>query len=117
MLLTYYMWIKAVKTGKIFWSALAALAYFYMVKINLLYPEPFEQIKFQVSSWGGYVFLINLIPMHVFTLMVTGRFGARVYVAYCTLYCLGTILAMQISFVGFQPVQSSEHMLVNYFSH
>ncbi|XP_065333210.1 dolichyl-diphosphooligosaccharide--protein glycosyltransferase subunit STT3A isoform X2 [Cloeon dipterum] len=94
MLLTYYMWIKAVKTGKIFWSALAALAYFYMV-----------------SSWGGYVFLINLIPMHVFTLMVTGRFGARVYVAYCTLYCLGTILAMQISFVGFQPVQSSEHML------
>lgn len=34
MLLTYYMWIKAVKTGKIFWSALAALAYFYMVKIS-----------------------------------------------------------------------------------
>jgi dolichyl-diphosphooligosaccharide---protein glycosyltransferase len=42
MLLTYYMWIKAVKTGKIFWSALAALAYFYMVKIIFLNPEPFE---------------------------------------------------------------------------
>ena len=27
-------------------------------------------------------------------------------------YCLGTILSMQISFVGFQPVQSSEHMAV-----
>ena len=28
-------------------------------------------------------------------------------------YCLGTLLSMQISFVGFQPVQSSEHMAVS----
>ncbi|XP_026471674.1 dolichyl-diphosphooligosaccharide--protein glycosyltransferase subunit STT3A isoform X1 [Ctenocephalides felis] len=94
MLLTYYMWIKAIKTGNIFWSTMTALAYFYMV-----------------SSWGGYVFLINLIPLHVLCLMLTGRFGHRVYVAYSTVYCVGTILSMQISFVGFQPVQSSEHML------
>ncbi|KAJ8961185.1 hypothetical protein NQ318_008868 [Aromia moschata] len=94
MLLTYYTWIKAVKTGTIFWGTLTALAYFYMV-----------------SSWGGYVFLINLIPLHVLILMVTGRFSHRIYIAYSTLYCVGTILSMQISFVGFQPVQSSEHML------
>lgn len=47
--------------------------------------------------------------------MITGRFSHRVYVAYSTLYCVGTILSMQISFVGFQPVQSSEHMLVSNF--
>jgi dolichyl-diphosphooligosaccharide--protein glycosyltransferase len=94
MLLTYYAWIKAVKTGTILWSAIASLCYFYMV-----------------SSWGGYVFLINLIPIHVLALMVTGRFSHKIYVAYSTLYCIGTILSMQISFVGFQPVQSSEHML------
>ena len=64
-----------------------------------------------VSSWGGYVFLINLIPMHVFTLIICGRFTHRVYIAYSTVYCLGTLLSMQISFVGFQPVQTSEHML------
>ncbi|KAJ8275624.1 hypothetical protein COCON_G00073760 [Conger conger] len=93
MLLTYYMWIKAVKTGSVYWSSICALAYFYMV-----------------SSWGGYVFLINLIPLHVLVLMLTGRFSHRIYVAYCTVYCLGTVLSMQISFVGFQPVQSSEHM-------
>ncbi|CAL4090623.1 unnamed protein product [Meganyctiphanes norvegica] len=93
MLLTYYMWIKAVKTGTLFWSTMAALAYFYMV-----------------SSWGGYVFLINIIPLHVLTLMITGRFSHRVYVAYSTLYVIGTILSMQISFVGFQPVSTSEHM-------
>ncbi|XP_068706949.1 dolichyl-diphosphooligosaccharide--protein glycosyltransferase subunit STT3A [Montipora foliosa] len=93
MLLTYALWIKSVKTGSLFWSTMCALAYFYMV-----------------SSWGGYVFLINLIPLHVLALMVTGRFSHRIYVAYCSVYCLGTILSMQISFVGFQPVQSSEHM-------
>ncbi|KAG8251682.1 Dolichyl-diphosphooligosaccharide--protein glycosyltransferase subunit stt3a [Homalodisca vitripennis] len=64
-----------------------------------------------VSSWGGYVFLINLIPIHVLVLMATGRFSHRIYVAYSTLYCVGTVLSMQISFVGFQPVQSSEHMM------
>ncbi|ELU12621.1 hypothetical protein CAPTEDRAFT_166596 [Capitella teleta] len=93
MLFTYAMWIKSVKTGSLFWSAICALAYFYMV-----------------SSWGGYVFLINLIPLHTLALMITGRFSHRIYVAYSTVYVLGTILSMQISFVGFQPVQSSEHM-------
>lgn len=34
MLLTYYMWVKSVKTGSIFWSTFCALAYFYMVSIN-----------------------------------------------------------------------------------
>lgn len=31
MLLTYYGWIKSVKTGSIFWALFTALAYFYMV--------------------------------------------------------------------------------------
>jgi dolichyl-diphosphooligosaccharide--protein glycosyltransferase len=31
MLLTYWLWIKAVKSGSILWSGLCALAYFYMV--------------------------------------------------------------------------------------
>ena len=33
------------------------------------------------------------------------------------MYTLGTILSMQISFVGFQPVQSSEHMAVSQLPH
>lgn len=67
MLLTYWLWIRAVKTGSIYWGAMCSLAYFYMV-----------------SSWGGYVFLINLIPLHVLTLMITGRFSHKIYVAYST---------------------------------
>ena len=34
MLLTYYLWIKSVKTGQIYWAALCSIAYFYMVSSN-----------------------------------------------------------------------------------
>lgn len=91
---TFYFWVKAVNTGSMFWAAGAALAYFYMV-----------------AAWGGYVFIINLIPMHVLVLIFSGRYSNRLYVAYSTFYPIATLLAMQISFVGFQPVQSAEHMV------
>jgi len=90
---TYFLWIRSVRTGSVFWAVLASLSYFYMV-----------------SAWGGYVFIINLIPLHVLALMITGRFSNRVYVAYSTFYLLGSIMSMQIPFVGFQPIQTSEHM-------
>lgn len=90
---TFYLWIKAVKVGSAFWGALCALFYGYMV-----------------SAWGGYVFITNLIPLHVFVLICMGRFSPRVYVSYTTWYALGTLASMQIPFVGFLPVRSSEHM-------
>uniref|UniRef100_A0A0V0JAZ8 dolichyl-diphosphooligosaccharide--protein glycotransferase n=2 Tax=Schistocephalus solidus TaxID=70667 RepID=A0A0V0JAZ8_SCHSO len=93
LLLTYFLWIKAVKTGGLMWGVLCALAYFYMV-----------------SAWGGYVFIINLIPLHVFVLILTQRYSTRIYVAYTSFYILGLILSMQVPFVGFQPVRTSEHM-------
>lgn len=93
LMLTYYLWVKSIKTGSILWSTWTALAYFFMV-----------------SAWGGYVFIINLIPLHVFSLILMGRFSDRLYVAYSTFFTLGLLLSMQIPFVGFQPVRTSEHM-------
>lgn len=55
--------VKAVKTGTVYWATLTALSYFYMV-----------------SAWGGYVFIINLIPLHVFFLLLMGRFSNRIYI-------------------------------------
>ena len=31
----------------------------------------------QVSAWGGYVFIINLVPLHIFALLLMGRFSHR----------------------------------------
>lgn len=91
--ITYYLWVKSVKTGSIFWASVTALSYFYMV-----------------SAWGGYVFIINLIPLHVFALLILNRFSNRLFTSYTTFYVLGLLLSMQIPFVGFQPIRTSEHM-------
>merc|ERR1719462_427125 len=93
LMFTYYLWIKSVKTGSVYWGAWTAMAYFYMV-----------------SAWGGYVFIINLIPLHVFVLLLMGRFSERIYVAYNSFFIVGLLSSMQIPFVGFQPVRTSEHM-------
>jgi len=93
LMFTYYLWIKAVKTGSIYWGSLTAISYFYMV-----------------SAWGGYVFIINLIPLHVLVLLMMGRFSERIYVAYNSFFIIGLLCSMQIPFVGFQPIQTSEHM-------
>ncbi|KXG47582.1 Oligosaccharyl transferase, STT3 subunit [Penicillium griseofulvum] len=93
LVFTFYLWIKAVKNGSIMWGALTALFYGYMV-----------------SAWGGYVFITNLIPLHVFVLLCMGRYSARVYISYTTWYALGTLGSMQIPFVGFLPIRNSDHM-------
>ena len=38
------------------------------------------------------------------------RYSQRIYVAYNTFFIIGLLCSMQIPFVGFQPVRTSEHM-------
>ena len=93
LVFTFYLWIKAVKNGSAMWGAWAALFYGYMV-----------------SAWGGYVFITNLLPLHTFVLICMGRYSPRLYVSYSTWFALGNLASMQIPFVGFLPIRSSEHM-------
>ncbi|PUU80681.1 Oligosaccharyl transferase STT3 subunit-domain-containing protein [Tuber borchii] len=93
LMFTFYLWIKALKDGSAFWGALCALFYFYMV-----------------AAWGGYVFITNMIPLHAFVLVLMGRYSPRLYVAYTSWFALGTLGSMQVPFVGFLPIRSSEHM-------
>ncbi|KFA52491.1 hypothetical protein S40293_05642 [Stachybotrys chartarum IBT 40293] len=93
LVFTFYLWIKALKLGSMLWGALCALFYGYMV-----------------ASWGGYAFITCLLPMHALVLICMGRYSNRLYVSYTTWYALGTLASMQIPFVGFLPVKTSEHM-------
>lgn len=106
---SFYSWIKAVKTGSSFWGMITALFYGWMV-----------------AAWGGYVFITNsmsldpqrkmsayclvVIPLHAFVLIVMGRFNNRLYTAYSSWYVIGTIASMQVPFVEFLPIRTSEHM-------
>ncbi|KAJ4749667.1 Dolichyl-diphosphooligosaccharide--protein glycosyltransferase subunit STT3A [Rhynchospora pubera] len=92
LIFTFYLYIKTLNTGSLFYATLNSLAYFYMV-----------------CSWGGYTFIINLIPMHVLLCIVTGRYSSRLYIAYAPLVVLGTLLAALVPVVGFNAVMTSEH--------
>uniref|UniRef100_A0A0D6QUQ3 dolichyl-diphosphooligosaccharide--protein glycotransferase n=1 Tax=Araucaria cunninghamii TaxID=56994 RepID=A0A0D6QUQ3_ARACU len=92
LVFTFYLYIKTLNTGSLFYATLNALAYFYMV-----------------CSWGGYTFIINLIPMHVLLCIITGRYSSRLYIAYAPLVVLGTLLAALVPVVGFNAVMTSEH--------
>ena len=59
---------------------------------------------------GGYAFITNMIPLHALALTLMGRFTNRLYVGYSSWYAIGTLASMQVPFVGFQPVRTSEHM-------
>jgi dolichyl-diphosphooligosaccharide--protein glycosyltransferase len=91
LVFTFYLWIKAVVTGRLVWGIAVALAYFYMV-----------------AAWGGYVFIINIIPIYVVVMVMAGRYSSRLYVAYSTFYVLGSLMAMQVPFVGFNVVKQAE---------
>jgi dolichyl-diphosphooligosaccharide---protein glycosyltransferase len=88
LLLTFYLFVRAVNTA----SLASAFGYFYLV-----------------LAWGGYVFIINLVPLYVLVLLVTWRYSQRLYVAYNCMYVLGMLLAMQIRRSGF-GFHSGEHM-------
>lgn len=51
-----------------------------------------------------------MIPLHALILILMGRYTSRLYVGYCSWYAIGTLASMQVPFVGFQPVRTSEHM-------
>ncbi|RXW23446.1 hypothetical protein EST38_g2420 [Candolleomyces aberdarensis] len=93
LMFTFFLWIRALKQGSALYGTIAAVFYFYMV-----------------AAWGGYVFITNMIPVHALVLILMGRFSHRLYVAYCSWYAIGTLASMQVPFVGFQPVSTSEHM-------
>jgi dolichyl-diphosphooligosaccharide--protein glycosyltransferase len=94
LITTFYLWIKAVNTGSILWSLMCVLSYFYMV-----------------AAWGGYSFIINIIPIFVLGTIFINKFSMKIYVAYNVFYVVGNVLAMLIPFVSFQVVKSSEHLL------
>lgn len=93
LVFSFYVFIKAINTGTMLLAMLASLAFFYMV-----------------VSWGGYVFVINTIAVYIVALAALGRLTIRHYVVYSVFYVLATILCLNVPFVNFSAVTSSEHM-------
>ena len=72
--------MQTLNTGALAWSACTALAYWYMV-----------------ASWGGYSFIINLVPIHCLVCIFTGRLSHRLYIAFAPFIVMGTLEAGELS--------------------
>ena len=88
----FFFYTRTLNTGSLAWAAGLAGAYAYMV-----------------ASWGGYTFIINLLPIHALALIVSGRASARLYIAFAPLVIIGTLEAAAFPVVGFNAVLMSEH--------
>ena len=91
LIFTFYLWVKSVNTGSLMWACLCSLSYYYMV-----------------AAWGGYVFIINVIPIYTLILIVAGRYSSRLYIAYSCFYTMGSLMAMTVPFVGFNVINQAE---------
>jgi dolichyl-diphosphooligosaccharide---protein glycosyltransferase len=92
LVFVFYTFMKAHNTGRLIWTVANVAAYFYMV-----------------LSWGGYSFVINLIPIYALACIATGRMTGRLYSAFAPLVSVGTLLACSVPVVGFNAVFMSEH--------
>lgn len=91
---TFWFWLRSVRNPKSwYWGVLAGLSY-----------------SFMVAAWGGYIFVLNMIGVHALMLVLLGRFNSGVHKAYTLFYVIGTVGAIQIPVVGWQPLRSLEQM-------
>jgi len=89
---TFYFWCRSVRTPRSWpWAVLGALFYY-----------------FSVATWGGYIFVNNLIALHAAVIVAMGRYDSGVHRAYTIWYVFGTFGATFVPPVGYAPVKSLE---------
>mmetsp|Transcript_3962 Transcript_3962/g.8643 ORF Transcript_3962/g.8643 Transcript_3962/m.8643 type:complete len:996 (+) Transcript_3962:177-3164(+) len=98
MQLTFWTWTWTLTatnpTSASVLGAISGVMYFYMV-----------------ASWGGYVFVINLIGVHALLVLLLRKLSfEQLYYSYTSFYTVGTFLAMQVPVVGWTPIKSIEQL-------
>ncbi|RMZ56966.1 hypothetical protein APUTEX25_005028 [Auxenochlorella protothecoides] len=88
----FFLYVKTLNTASLRWATALFFGYLYMV-----------------ASWGGYSFIVNLLPIHCLASIVLGRVSTGLYVAYAPFAILGALAALNIPVIGFNAVLMSEH--------
>jgi len=92
--LVLFLWARCVRTPQSWpWAVPAGVAYFAAA-----------------WTWGGYIFINNLIGLHAFALVVLGKYSSGLYKSYTIFWIIGTVGAMQVPVIGMAPLRSLEQM-------
>jgi len=90
----FWLWCRSLRAPSSWpWALPAALAY-----------------ASAVATWGGYIFVNNLIGLHAAVLVGLGKYNSGLYRAYSLWYALGTALATLVPVVSWTPLRSIEQM-------
>lgn len=91
---TFWLWCRSIRTPNSWlFGVLAGLAY-----------------TCAAVTWGGYVFVNNMIGVHAVLLVATGKYHDGIYRAYSLWYIVGTIGATRVPVIGWAPLRSMEQM-------
>eukprot|EP00929_Paragymnodinium_shiwhaense_P009687 TRINITY_DN11394_c0_g1_i1.p1 TRINITY_DN11394_c0_g1~~TRINITY_DN11394_c0_g1_i1.p1 ORF type:complete len:820 (-),score=157.67 TRINITY_DN11394_c0_g1_i1:106-2565(-) len=91
---TLYFWSRSIRTaGSWPFAVLSGLWYFA-----------------SAATWGGYIFINNLIALHAASLVGMGKFSTGLWLAYSIYYIIGTGLATRIPVIGLAPLRALEQM-------
>eukprot|EP00756_Hemistasia_phaeocysticola_P021221 Hpha_TRINITY_DN15763_c5_g12::TRINITY_DN15763_c5_g12_i1::g.37016::m.37016/K07151/STT3; dolichyl-diphosphooligosaccharide--protein glycosyltransferase len=94
MCLTFWLWCRATRDSRAWvWGIPAGLAYVFMA-----------------ATWGGYIFVVNMVAAHAGLLLALGRYNWSLYRAYTLFFIVGTLGAMQVPVIGWQPLKSMEQV-------
>jgi dolichyl-diphosphooligosaccharide--protein glycosyltransferase len=98
MQLTFWTWALTLSANSLtqatMLGVLSGICYFYMV-----------------ASWGGYIFVINLIGLHALSVFLFRKLPwGHLYRSYTSFYVVGTVLAMQVPVVNWAPIKSIEQL-------
>jgi len=63
-----------------------------------------------VATWGGYIFVLNMIGLHATYEIFARRYSAKLHRAYSLFFVIGTAMSVQIPVVGLTPLRSLEQM-------
>jgi len=89
-----FFWARSLRTPRSWWiAALAGISYGCMA-----------------ASWGGYVFLLNVIGAHAALLVLLGYDHSKVHRAYSLFFLTGTWFATSVPAVGWAPFKSLEQL-------
>ena len=93
---TCYLWLKALNNnnGNMLLSIFCAAVYYCLS-----------------STHGIYIFVANLIPLHVCILICTGFYSIRLHACYGIFFITSTIMSMHVPFIGFRPSLKVEFFL------
>lgn len=92
LIFSFYLWQKAVNSGNLLLTVLSAFGYYYMV-----------------ASWGAYIFVLNLIGVHVLILIILGKYSNKMYISYSGFISLGVLLSSLVKFIDDDSLSLQPH--------